>query len=234
MINKRIIEFYINQGLLGEKGYLPMFYVPSNGQKVLSIGLNPSMPENIKNFLEKYNLKVKGFKDLSDNEQISKIDEVIAYQRLLKYEDGGKKKMRYFIELDKFFKELQYEGFNDFQEDVYHYDLYQKRNTASREVKIDLRDKKLVTELINQFKLVIDEVKPKIIFVFNAYVSDLLKRDGDFLKEAKIDDELGCHLYNDIPIVLANQLSGGATSIVYRDILIWNTKRILNKIKSKQ
>jgi len=91
-----------------------------------------------------------------------------------------------------------------------------------------------VTELINQFKLVIDEVKPKIIFVFNAYVSDLLKRDGDFLKEAQIDDELGCHLYNDIPIVLANQLSGGATSIVYRDILIWNTKRILNKIKSKQ
>ena len=59
MINKRIIEFYINQGLLGEKGYLPMFYAPSNGQKVLSIGLNPSMPENIKNFLEKYNLKVK-------------------------------------------------------------------------------------------------------------------------------------------------------------------------------
>ena len=89
-------------------------------------------------------------------------------------------------------------------------------------------------ELINQFKLVIDEVKPKIIFVFNAYVSDLLKRDVDFLKEAQIDDELGCHLYNDIPIVLANQLSGGATSIVYRDILIWNTKRILNKIKSKQ
>ena len=53
MINKRIIEFYITQGLLGEEGYLPMFYAPSNGQKVLSIGLNPSMPDNIKNFLEK-------------------------------------------------------------------------------------------------------------------------------------------------------------------------------------
>jgi len=224
----------MKQGVLREEDYLPMFYAIPTGQKVLSIGLNPSMPENIMNFLEKHNLKVKGFEYLSDTEQKDKIDKVIAYQKSLKYENDGKKKMKYFNELDKFFKELEQKGFNDFQEDVYHYDLYQKRNTASEEVKIELKDNLLVTALINQTKQVIEELKPKIIFVFNAYVSDLLKKEGGFLKEAQINHELGCHLYKEIPLVLANQLSGGATSIVYKDILIWNTKRILRTMQKKQ
>ena len=224
----------MKQGVLREDDYLPMFYAIPTGQKVLSIGLNPSMPENIMNFLEKHNLKVKGFEYLSDTEQKDKIDKVIAYQKSLKYENDGKKKMKYFNELDKFFKELEQKGFNDFQEDVYHYDLYQKRNTASEEVKIELKDNLLVTALINQTKQVIEELKPKIIFVFNAYVSDLLKKEGGFLKEAQINHELGCHLYKEIPLVLANQLSGGATSIVYKDILIWNTKRILRTMQKKQ
>ena len=222
------------QGVLREEDYLPMFYATPTGQKVLSIGLNPSMPENIMNFLEKHNLKVKGFEYLSDAEQKDKIDKVIAYQKSLKYENDGKKKMKYFNELDKFFKELGQKGFNDFQEDVYHYDLYQKRNTASKEVKIELKDNIRVAELINQTKQVIEELKPKIIFVFNAYVSDLLKKNGGFLKEAQINHELGCYLYKEIPLVLANQLSGGATSIVYREILIWNTKRILRTMQKKQ
>ena len=115
----------MKQGVLREEDYLPMFYAIPTGQKVLSIGLNPSMPENIMNFLEKHNLKVKGFEYLSDTEQKDKIDKVIAYQKSLKYENDGKKKMKYFNELDKFFKELEQKGFNDFQEDVYHYDLYQ-------------------------------------------------------------------------------------------------------------
>ena len=221
----------MKQGVLGEEDYLPMFYAIPTGQKVLSIGLNPSMPENIMNFLEKHNLKVKGFEYLSVAEQKDKIDKIIAYQKSLKYENDGKKKMKYFNELDKFFKELKQKGFNDFQEDVYHYDLYQKRNTASEEVKIELKDNLLVTALINQTKQVIEELKPKIIFVFNAYVSDLLKKEGGFLKEAQINHELGCHLYKEIPLVLANQLSGGATSIVYKDILIWNTKRILRTMQ---
>ncbi len=229
--NQRIVDFYIKQEHLKEEDYLPMFYDSVNGQKVLSIGLNPSMPRDIEDFLDKNNLTVKIFKNLSKLEQKKKIDTIIAYQRTLKYGSEEKKKMQYFNELEKFFKDLEYNGFNDFKQNVYHYDFYQKRNTASREVKVELRNQELVSELIDHAKMIVDEVKPKIIFVFNAFVADLLKNNESFLNEDQIDDKLGCHLFNNIPVVLANQLSGAATSIVYRDILIWNSKRILNTKK---
>ena len=89
-------------------------------------------------------------------------------------------------------------------------------------------EKHLLPELIDQLELVIDQLQPKIIFVFNATVSKLLK-ENSFLSSNNLDNELGCYFKKDIPVILANQLSGGATSTIYRDILIWNTKRIINK-----
>ena len=78
---------------------------------------------------------------------------------------------------------------------------------------------------------IIDIVKPEIIFVFNAFLSKLLI-ENDFFSIKKIDKANGCYFLKGShefypKIILANQLSGGATSIVYRDLLVWNTQRIL-------
>ena len=77
-------------------------------------------------------------------------------------------------------------------------------------------------------ELVINELNPEIIFVFNAAVSKLLKEQQLFFKNQKIDELDGCYYYKNIPVILANQLSGGATSTVYKEILIWNANRIIN------
>ena len=224
-INKKIIDFYITNNPIKEYKYLPMFYdSPSEKHKVLSIGLNPSLPGNAIDGLDGKELWLEHFEKANENVKISKIQEAVNLQKTLKHSE---KQIPYFKLLEQFFDKV---GYHDFEESVYHYDLYQKRITDSEKVKKILKNKQLLPELINHLELVITELQPEIIFVFNAFVADKIK-ETKFLNNPKdLDPELGCYFYKDTPVILANQLSGGATSTVYRDLLVWQTKRILNKM----
>ena len=86
---------------------------------------------------------------------------------------------------------------------------------------------------VNHFNKIIEVVNPDVIFVFNASLSRLLI-EKDFFSSKNIDKEKGCYFLKDKPgsspkVILANQLSGGATSSVYKELLIWNANRIINK-----
>ena len=202
-----------------------MFYdSPSEKHRVLSIGLNPSLTENIIKDLDDKELMLEHFERANETLKISKIQEAVNHQKALKY---GQKKIPYFKLLEQFFENV---GYPNFEESVYHYDLYQKRNTDSEVVKKELlKNKQLLPELISHLELIISELQPEIIFVFNAFVADKIKETKFLSNPEELDPELGCYFHKDIPVILANQLSGGATSSVYRDILVWHTKRILNK-----
>ena len=224
-INQRIIDFYLGRKNLKKK-FSPMFYDSSRKeQTILSLGLNPSLTRKFEKKLAAIGLELEPFEKASSAEQKIKIVEAIKYQNELKYSDDS---IQYFKLLKRFFKEVDV----DFEKTVFHYDLYQNRETNSKEVLKELKkDKNLTQELISQLKEVIAIVNPELILVFNASVSKLLKESDAFFKntEIRLDPEMGCYHYNKTPIVLANQLSGGATSVVYRDILVWMTKKILNK-----
>jgi len=224
-INEQIFNFYIGSENLKKK-FSPMFYdSPHKEQTILSIGLNPSLTKGFDKTLGNRGLDMNSFKKASSSEQKTKIAETINYQKELKYGDAS---IQYFKLQKSFFEEV---GVN-FEKNVFHYDLYQNRETDSKKVLKELKiEKDLTQELIHQLKEVIELVNPKIILVFNASVSKLLKESDLFFKntEKSLDIESGCYHYNETPVVLANQLSGGATSVVYRDILVWMTKKILKK-----
>lgn len=224
-INQRIIDFYLGSEKL-KRQFSPMFYSsPAKEQTILSLGLNPSLTQNFKKELEARSLDLKSFEKASPADQKAKIAEAVNYQKELKY---GKDSIQYFKLQERFFEEVGV----DFRKNVFHYDLYQNRETNSKAVlKLLKSDKELTGELISQLEDAILLVNPKLILVFNAAVSKLLKESDQFFKDSEtgLDPEMGCYFYNETPILLANQLSGGATSIVYRDILVWLTKKILRQ-----
>ncbi|MBT6236063.1 MAG: hypothetical protein HOI49_08280 [Bacteroidetes bacterium] len=217
---------------MGKKGlkkqFVPMFYEnPSKEQVILTLGLNPSLTTEFKSELNARGLELELFEKASTAEQNKKITDTINYQKELKYGDDS---IQYFNLQKRFFEDIGV----DMEKNVFHYDLYQNRETNSKNVIKDLKnDKDLTTELIRQLKEVIVLVNPKLILVFNASVSKILKDSDVFFDNIhlELDPEKGCYYYYETPLVLANQLSGGATSIVYRDILVWLTKRILKKTK---
>ena len=217
-LNSKIELLYLSQN---DMEFPPMFYsLPSKQQKILSLGLNPSLTEEFKRELTLRNLK-----SLDKAEKHSKIIALIAYQNELK---KGQKQIQYFKNLDFFFKGIEKEGYNSFEKNVFHYDLYQIRDTNSKKIISEIKGD-LMLDVLTHLELVVYELNPKIIFVFNAMVSNILKTN--FLTNGEIDKNEGCYFYNDIPVILANQLSGGATSNVYRDMLIWNANRIINNLK---
>ena len=112
-------------------------------------------------------------------------------------------------------------AFSSFKKEI---DLYNDFNNI---VYIDTK-KDNYEILAKHLDTIIEVVQPKIIFVFNGTLAKLLKVNNFFSSE-NLHEDLGCYFYKDIPVVLANQLSGGSTSSLYREMLIWNTKRILNK-----
>jgi hypothetical protein len=229
-LNKKIIDFYLKSNTIKVNDFLPMFYGdPTNSYKVVSVGLNPSLTEKFSNELEQKELTVHHFEKSNNIEKLAKIENCIDFQSQLKY---GVNQIPYFKLLKSFFIDI---GYNQFEKEVFHYDLYQKRETDSKIIKDDFeKDKALLGELVNHLRFVIDKIEPEIIIILNAYVANLIKDKTDFLQEPKqLDTELGCYFHKGIPVILANQLSGGATSSVYRDILIWKIKRILIKIRTK-
>ena len=178
--------------------------------------MNPSLTDSAKKSIDECGFNRN--KNYKSNEK--SIRNLIDYQRKVKFE----KPIPYFKAISSFFDEIQ--GIS-YKEDVFHYDFMPVRETNSKIVIKELKDKNLRNNLISLFQKVILEVDPKIILICNAALSQIL------IEEKKIDDinDNGYRYYdNSKPVILANQLSGGATSKVYRDILIWLVRKILKKL----
>lgn len=207
-----------------------------SGIKILSVGLNPSLtvpaildihvllgldPEDYKNGLisglQRYD------KYMERTEEIDQ--ELIKYQYRLKYESP----ILYFKHLDDFFNEVGY----DFKSEVFHYDFIPIRETKSRKiikrVKANQANNDLMFTAIQHFERIVQIVDPRLIFVFNAQVSSLLRSHAIVTKEPHQYQNFGCYQMkgNAVPVLLANQLSGGATSIIYREMLQWMAKQLL-------
>ena len=119
---------------------------------------------------------------------------------------------------------------SSFKDHVFHYDFCQLRLTDSQKINpiVSIHYKLLSDHLRD----IINLVNPEVIIVFNAWLAKLL-RENDFFSAKEIDKNSGCYFLkgksNTTPkIILANQLSGGATSTVYRELMVWNVQRILN------
>ena len=95
-------------------------------QTILSLGLNPSLTRKFEKKLAAIGLELEPFERASLAEQKIKIVEAIKYQNELKYSDDS---IQYFKLLKRFFKEVDV----DFEKTVFHYDLYQNRETNSKE-----------------------------------------------------------------------------------------------------
>jgi len=145
-INQRIIDFYLGSENLKKK-FLPMFYDSSHKEQIiLSLGLNPSLTRKFEKELAARGLELEPFEKASPAEQKIKIAETINYQKELKYGDDS---IQYFKLLKIFFKEVDL----DFEKNVFHYDLYQNRETNSKEVLKELKkDKDLTQELVRHLR----------------------------------------------------------------------------------
>lgn len=199
----------------------------------LSVGLNPSLTNKFAKHIHSTIFEIEdtfdpmsnhdyGRKEIYLNNKTAITKKLIDYQALLKYD--SKERIPYFKQLENFFIEIEKK--TSFKENIFHYDFCQLRHTDSNGIKKTIEDNYEI--LAKHLENIIEVVQPKIIFVFNGTLAKLLK-DNNFFSSVNLDAELGCYFHKDIPVVLANQLSGGATSSVYREMLIWNTKRILNK-----
>lgn len=201
--------------------------------KYLIVGLNPSLTNKIAEYIHSAIFHIGDNFDPKSNHDYGRekiylknkaaiTKKLVNYQEFLKYD--SKERITYFKQLERFFCEI--EDKTSFKENVFHYDFCQLRHTDSNGIKKIIEDN--YETLSKHLDSIIEVVQPKIIFIFNGSLARLLKINN-FFSSNNLDSELGCYFYKDIPTVLANQLSGGATSSVYREILIWNTKRILKK-----
>lgn len=241
-INERIESDYISEKInLANTNWFPLMkYDEDYGVsksldaiKHLIVGLNPSLTNKFAKHIHETIFEIEdtfdpmsthdyGRKEKYLNNKAAITKKLIDYQALLKYD--SKERIPYFKQLENFFIEI--ENKTNFKENIFHYDFCQLRHTDSNGIKKTIEDNYEI--LAKHLDSIIEVVQPKIIFVFNGTLAKLLK-DNNFFSSVNLDAELGCYFHKDIPVVLANQLSGGATSSVYREMLIWNTKRILNK-----
>lgn len=204
-----------------------------NAIQYLILGLNPSLTNKFAEHIHSTIFEIKDkFEPLSNhdygrqkiylNNRESFTKKLVDYQAKLKYDE--KEQIPYFAQLEKFFNE--FENNTSFKENVFHYDFCQLRHTDSNEIKKTIQNNYKI--FIKHLESIIDVVQPKIIFIFNGTLAKLLK-DNNYFSSNVLDAELGCYFYKETPVILANQLSGGATSSVYKELLIWNVNRIINK-----
>lgn len=241
-INERIeLDYYREKINVGNTSWFPLMkYDEEYGNtksletiQYLSIGLNPSLTDKFAKYIHETIFEIKhkfdpksnhdfGRKDKYLNNKEDLIKKLVDYQSILKYDQ--KERIAYFTQLEKFFIEVNNKI--NFKENIFHYDFCQLRHTDSVDINEIVKNNYKI--FIDHLEAIIEVVQPKIIFIFNASLAMLLK-ENKFFSTDILDAELGCYFYKENPVILANQLSGGATSSVYREILLWNTKRILNK-----
>lgn len=199
----------------------------------LIVGLNPSLTDKFAKHIHETIFEIEdtfdpmsthdyGRKEIYLKNKAATTKKLVDYQAKLKYDE--KEQIPYFAQLEKFFNE--FENNTNFKENVFHYDFCQLRHTDSNEIRKTIENNYKI--FIKHLESIIDVVQPKIIFIFNGTLAKLLK-DNNYFSSNVLDAELGCYFYKETPVILANQLSGGATSSVYKELLIWNVNRIINR-----
>jgi hypothetical protein len=230
------------------ESWYPIMYYNENivleDKNYITMGINPSLTDNAKQAINKifeikqFNVEndSKGderFNKFNSNRQIKK--KLIEFQNKLKYE--AEDQIEYFKTLEYFFKSVC----KNFEKDVFHYDFCQLRNTDSKNIKNEIKIKGNYEKLCIHFDMISELIKPDYIFIFNATLFKiLLKRDffervnhdiidkDDFQYYNEFIDDNGVCKRNGMKFIVGNQLSGGATSRVYRANLIANVRRLLN------
>jgi hypothetical protein len=238
------------------KSWYPLMYYNENivleDKNYITMGINPSLTDEAKTEINKifeikdFDVKVDGkgeerFNKFNSNRQIK--NKLIEFQNKLKYDDEDQ--IEYFKTLEYFFKSVG----KNFEEDVFHYDFCQKRNTASGDIKKEIKIKSNYEKLCIHFDEIAKLIKPDYIFIFNATLFKILimrdffkkrvnlvgsinnRRDiidkDDFQYYNEFMDDNGVCERNGMKFIVGNQLSGGATSRVYRANLIANVRRLL-------
>jgi hypothetical protein len=224
-------------------------------KRYMTLGINPSLTVNAKKHInkkileiEEYSVKYEKKEDEKDNCGNLRFDkfsrkkdyykkQLITYQKELKY---SKKPISYFKTLDHFFQAVKI----DFKEDVFHYDFCQRRNTDSVTIGEWLSKNKYsnFNRLIHHIDQIVQLIQPEYVFIFNALLVEMLMEKKFFdknldLKKIGKDFQLyneyinddGVCTRKDTKFIIGNQLSGGATSRVYRANLIANVNRLINK-----
>jgi hypothetical protein len=229
------------------KSWYPLMYYNENivleDKNYITMGINPSLTDEAKTEINKifeikdFDVKVDGkgeerFNKFNSNRQIK--NKLIEFQNKLKYDDEDQ--IEYFKTLEYFFKSVG----KNFEEDVFHYDFCQKRNTASGDIKKEIKIKSNYEKLCIHFDEIAKLIKPDYIFIFNATLFKILIM-RDFFERVNLDiidkddfqyynefmDDNGVCERNGMKFIVGNQLSGGATSRVYRANLIANVRRLL-------
>ena len=228
IFNEQVQKDYIEHEIFhaSQESYPLMKYDEDYGGKkpfekvrFFSVGLNPSLTGDAITILNDLRKSHGSF----DN-----VKELTEYQNELKYSKQEKsKQIPYFKRIDGFFKEIS--GSNTFKDSVFHYDFCQLRKTNSNKIKPVIKNNFKL--LFGHFSQIIQIVNPEVIFIFNGFLSSLLLEKK--FTTPKPDKKNGCYFLkgmNHSPkIVLANQLSGGATSKVHKELLIWHSKRLINE-----
>mgnify|MGYP001223605262 FL=1 len=256
--NSLLDDDYKSLNQSSDSWYPIMYYdetIDLEKKRFITVGINPSLTVNAKKYINKKILKINEYsvkyekkedeKDNCGNLRFDKFSsnkdfykkELINYQKEIKY---SKKPISYFKFLDYFFQAVKI----DFEEDVFHYDFCQRRNTDSVTIGEWLSKNKYsnFNRLIHHLDQIIQLIQPKYVFIFNASLVEMLMEKNFFdknldLKKIGKDFQLyneyinddGVCTRKDTKFIIGNQLSGGATSRVYRANLIANVNRLINK-----
>ena len=209
---------------------------------------------DIKDYNDDYKKKVDEVDEYGElrykkfwNSNIKYQKKLIDFQNLLKSDKKAENiyyntfPINYFKKLEEFFKAIG----KDFKQDVFHYDFCQLRETDSISIREWLSKNNFSNfiQLLIHLDKIVELIQPEYVFIFNASLVEMLMENKFFHccnPKALYGKDLfqfyngfmnydGVCTRKDTKFIIGNQLSGGATSRVYRANLIANVNRLMNK-----
>lgn len=233
-VNEKIMKIWKDNPTESGK-YSPLLYPKFKEGGILFIGLNPSKSKSAFNFISK-DENALTFEEFFKKGNMDKCKDA-----LIKYEKLAKEKYSYF------------KKFREIKEDFQHIDLFLYRLTNQEEFKeiIGLSKKKVngketIVEENNfrkfgkkQLELtsdLIQQIKPKIIVVANAFASYIIKHYSDIFKLNKDENYFSKKGYykikigsNEIPIIFTSMLTGQRALDNHTfKLLKWHIHKILD------
>jgi len=212
--NHEIIEKLLEQYFVSdfEKDIVPLFfddYLNIKEEKILYIGLNPSLTKKNSNNLKSQKIdSFKYLKSKTDKYKSEIIDKLINQQNSLKYGNNT---------ID-FFKSINDFNINLKKYDWIHYDLFHIRLTKQQYFIKIIESSKLEnykTSCIDLLKKIINSPKIKAIICLNSKTSIYLSKSLDLklILEGGFRNKLyGLYEYDRKKVFLFKQLTGGGTT----------------------
>ena len=221
-INKQVLNLWEETGSKLTQVRMPILYGDLKKNGILFLGSNPSF-------------SLDGFSSFLKNSRFSGIDPETFFQFPRSKEFSVEKS----IQIDQLAKEKSkyFDKFRDIAKrvnlDWEHVDLFFVRETAQKKVQDLVCSKGGIFSPFDQKQLdlskkLIEEAKPQIIVVANAFASRLFKKTYS----AKFDSILGCYVVKiagkKTPAFLTSMLTGqrALDSFSY-ERLCWDIKRVL-------